>query len=902
MSGELGLSNAALDGLFRRARAFELAGRLDGALSALTVAVAELASRGEAYPCLFEWMAQLESALGHHEAAEQLALLGRELATGADRTAEVLRMDVLRARIAREALELERAEVILAELRSGDVALGAPIPARLEPIIDWLRALAFPGASARDLAMLRAEAALAIIELWAERGRYRSALRLLDAIAPSLPDARGTVRADQVQLLRAELLAGAGDLAGAHAALERIPPQDTTVDRGRVALVRVRVALVGGQLSRALPELSTLEAVPTGDPMLFASAVAARVAVLAELNELEPAARIAAEAGDALAAAGAPPRAAAELIERARLDAAVRGRSVIALWELPHTVGGAALAMPLPPASEPAGTRWRLTTAWTAAANAVLLALERGDRAAAAAEQARLEALARGIESAYVEARVALSGSFVAYDAGGGDAGELLAIAGRLRELGARLAEAQAVRLAGWLAARHRRYGDHAALARRASAIVDEIAAELEPARRVQFLRNKWSGRDELAEQILRALLGGGAAPSRRDLCRAFGEIDRLTHHPVDDALGEHTTEPLPRDATNREVRAWLDRDRVCRRARRARTAGLAIRSAWSLWRVPARTLILHYHVLPDRTFLFRIARRYIDVRILPYGRVHFALDMREAADDDEQLRCLAEVTGVAEALASFPRTDRLVIVPHDVIAGVPFAALLVGKRRLCELGSIVQVDRIGRLRRRAWRRRAPGRMLSVGRTRYGGALPDLPSAELEATVVAKLAGGEPLLDATRRGVLEALPRVARLHVAAHGLFDAAAPAQSGIVLGREAGAGRGHETLTLRELRELDLSALRLATLATCRSAEHARLPGRERVCLPTALLDAGARGVIASLWPVEDAPSIEVMRALYAELRDHHPAVALARTQAALAGRLPARQWAGLVFYGNE
>ncbi len=58
----------------------------------------------------------------------------------------------------------------------------------------------------------------------------------------------------------------------------------------------------------------------------------------------------------------------------------------------------------------------------------------------------------------------------------------------------------------------------------------------------------------------------------------------------------------------------------------------------------------------------------------------------------------------------------------------------------------------------------------------------------------------------------------------------------------------------------------------------------------------------MIASLWPVEDAPSIEVMRALYAELRDHRPAAALARTQAALAGRLPARQWAGLVFYGNE
>ena len=106
---------------------------------------------------------------------------------------------------------------------------------------------------------------------------------------------------------------------------------------------------------------------------------------------------------------------------------------------------------------------------------------------------------------------------------------------------------------------------------------------------------------------------------------------------------------------------------------------------------------------------------------------------------------------------------------------------------------------------------------------------------------------------------------------------------------------------LTLRELRRVDLRGLALATLATCRSAEHARLPGRERICLPTALLDAGARGVIASLWPVEDEPSVELMSTLYEELRTQPPARALAAMQARMANR-PARQWAGLVFYGNE
>lgn len=70
----------------------------------------------------------------------------------------------------------------------------------------------------------------------------------------------------------------------------------------------------------------------------------------------------------------------------------------------------------------------------------------------------------------------------------------------------------------------------------------------------------------------------------------------------------------------------------------------------------------------------------------------------------------------------------------------------------------------------------------------------------------------------------------------------------------------------------------------------------------MPTALLDAGARGVIASLWSVDDTASIEVMTALYRELTSKPPSVALADTQAAMIEARPASQWAGLVFYGND
>lgn len=903
MIAESGLTNADLNALLAQAHAAEGAGRTRDALGLLIVASAELVARGKPYQYPFEWMARLESALGNHDAAEEAAMVGRAIAVEASHGPGVFRMDVLRADLAREALDLPRAEAVLAELSGDGRPLGVPSVERLREIVAWLRSLRFRAHPRQNLAVLRVEAALTIAELWSEQGKYVSALRLVDSIERYLDDAELAVRVDQVRLLQVELLVAAGQFAEASQRLAALPAQHTDLDGARVALVRTRAALASGRLAEAITAVEALRNVPPGVPMLFAAATAARVAVLAELNLLEAAQQVATTAIGELAETEPPPQA-IELLERAKRDATARGHSAMALWELP-SVGPGADARPLPIAAvEPAGGRWRLTAAWTAAVNRILFALERGDVPAAAEEQAKLLQIARGVESDYVACRVELSAALVAYYQGAVTADRFLAIADRLRAMGARIAEIQAVRFAAWTAAREKRFEDYAALARRASELVDVIGGELDPEHRAAFLMNKWSGRDELVTARLRELLRAAdnrpRQPRRGELCRAFREIDELTHWPVDHALGDHDAAALANDATPDLVMAWV-RDRLEGAAAHARaTHGISIRSAWSLWRVPARTLVLHYHVLPDRTYLFRIARRHIDVVILPIGRLHLAMDMCEAAGDEERLRWLASHTGVADAIARFRGIRRLVIVPHDAMASVPFAALPIGDRRLCAVTPITQVDRLSRLQRRRARPRA-GAFLSAGRTCYrGSGYADLWSAEREAAAVVTALGrsDEPRREATRHEVLAGLPNAVRFHIAAHGLFDATDPARSGIVLGDGAG---GYATLTLRELRRVDLRGLELATLATCRSAEHARLPGRERICLPTALLDAGARGVIASLWPVEDEPSVELMATLYEELRTQPPARALAAMQVRMADR-PARQWAGLVFYGNE
>src|SRR5262249_46748783 len=143
---------------------------------------------------------------------------------------------------------------------------------------------------------------------------------------------------------------------------------------------------------------------------------------------------------------------------------------------------------------------------------------------------------------------------------------------------------------------------------------------------------------------------------------------------------------------------------------------------------------------------------------------------------------------------------------------------------------------------------------------------------------------------ATRSAFVEALRSATHVHVAAHGVFELADPAGSGL----QFHDGR----FQLRDLRGVQPRDLRVVTLPTCWSAEAAALPGRERICLPTALLDIGARSVVASLWEVGDESGPALMADMYRRMRVRGPAAALQAAQAEYARRgAPRRDWAGFV-----
>lgn len=187
------------------------------------------------------------------------------------------------------------------------------------------------------------------------------------------------------------------------------------------------------------------------------------------------------------------------------------------------------------------------------------------------------------------------------------------------------------------------------------------------------------------------------------------------------------------------------------------------------------------------------------------------------------------------------------------------------------------------------------------------GTLAPLPGAADEARRLARLVPGSRALVGTeaseeRVKTLAAVRTARLLHFAAHGLASERRPELSSLVLAPSAGEDG---LLQAWEIVDLGLSA-DLVVLSACRSALGRELSGEGFLGLTQAFLEAGAGGVVASLWPVADRSTADLMASFYGRLaRGAEPAAALAEAQRELLARggldaHPAR-WAPFVLVGG-
>lgn len=156
----------------------------------------------------------------------------------------------------------------------------------------------------------------------------------------------------------------------------------------------------------------------------------------------------------------------------------------------------------------------------------------------------------------------------------------------------------------------------------------------------------------------------------------------------------------------------------------------------------------------------------------------------------------------------------------------------------------------------------------------------------------------------TPTAVRDALSRYPLIHFAGHAVVNNMRSERSHVVLAPEPGAPKGH--LTAEQLEGLDLRHVRLIVLSACST-----LGGDEGSVgftgLSGALLGAGARGVVGSLWRVDDRATARLMRRFHEEYRSQrNPMQALRTAQLRMLSSSDAvesspRTWAAFQYVGR-
>ncbi|HEX6853297.1 MAG TPA: CHAT domain-containing protein [Candidatus Polarisedimenticolaceae bacterium] len=330
-------------------------------------------------------------------------------------------------------------------------------------------------------------------------------------------------------------------------------------------------------------------------------------------------------------------------------------------------------------------------------------------------------------------------------------------------------------------------------------------------------------------------------------------------------------------------------------------------------------------HLFDDRggSWVFVIERE--RVRVVPVGesvelepRIELYLGLVDASDPGASRagRRLHAELFEAPLRTVAPTVRRLVVVPDRGMHRLPVAALPTGEgdARLASRYEIsIAPSASAWLAARGGASVPPSALavadpetkdsaqVAVFRSAYGR----IPRAVDEATWLVRLLGGESRV-VTAEAASERFIKTTDLapygvvHFAAHAVVDDARPDRAAIVLARGDPSEDG--LLTAAEIAALDLRG-RVVVLSACSSAGGELLSGEGVFGLTRAFFRAGARAVVASLWPVRDDDAAAFVSDLAAELArgrrlsDGFARVRRDRIEAGVADVA----WAGFELYGD-
>ncbi|HEY7676728.1 MAG TPA: CHAT domain-containing tetratricopeptide repeat protein, partial [Candidatus Methylomirabilis sp.] len=364
-----------------------------------------------------------------------------------------------------------------------------------------------------------------------------------------------------------------------------------------------------------------------------------------------------------------------------------------------------------------------------------------------------------------------------------------------------------------------------------------------------------------------------------------------------DEESGELPAARQQVDAAQRAYRAFLERVRreSVEQASLMAVEPVTLQDVQGL--LPEQTTLLEYLVTPSETILWVIDAQRVEVVRIPVARRDLVAQVRAFRRSVAEMASLDVVKDHARALYDrllaparpHLRGDRILVVPHDALHYLPFAALRMPEGRwVIEDYAVATLPSASVLKYlRGKGQGANAGALAVGNPDLGPALA-LRYAEREARAVGTHYPGATVL--VRQAATE--PRVKALsgsagvlHFATHAELNEKDPLASALLLVPEVpDDGR----LEVRKIFGLDLHA-RLVVLSACETGLGQLSRGDELVGLQRAFLYAGTPAVVTTLWKVDDRASYRLMEAFYDALAAGGPAAALRQAQRATMAEFP-------------
>ncbi len=419
-----------------------------------------------------------------------------------------------------------------------------------------------------------------------------------------------------------------------------------------------------------------------------------------------------------------------------------------------------------------------------------------------------------------------------------------------------------------------------------------------------------------LSGRLLRAGEEGKADAGWAE-ARAFAVTERMRARSLMDDLRAAEVEPkgaLPAAggsfATLESVRAALAPDQALLSFQVAPSEDLSGEFGGGSWLLAVTRNGVRVYPLPDRGELRNAVAFFDGLFTGPAGR-----EEAEAALAARLYRRL-----LAPALADLPpKVARLVLVPDDALHRLPFDALRSAAYEL-PLGARYALSRAPSatlwLR---WRGEAAPQTVRAALVLADPASPPAAARLGLAPLAHARSEGWEVTQALRRGssLLEGakaseaalegpgLADFGVLHLAAHAVTDEVHPERSAVVLSATAQEGKSPAQdgmLRASEIARLHLDG-RLVVLGSCRSAGGQVLRGEGVMSLARAFFQAGARTVVATLWPVRDDDAEALFEHFYRHLaRGESVSGALREARRErIADGAPASAWAGFVVLGD-